>query len=64
MQINRKKFELAKARACISSNEIYASGISKGTYCRAIGEGKTVRPETAGKLAKILGVDVTEIIED
>jgi len=40
-----------------------AEGIPKGTLCRAAG-GYSLKPETAGKIAKALGVDVTEIIED
>ena len=62
MKLNKAKYELAKARACITSKAIVAAGVPKGTLCRAI-SGGDVRPETAGKIAKILGVDVTEIIE-
>lgn len=63
MRINRENYMLARARACISSKDLERSGIPKGTLCRAI-SGTEVRPETAGKIAKALGVDVTEIIED
>ena len=61
MKISREKLDLAKARACMSSNDIIKAGIPKGTLaniCRT-----DVSPKTAGTLAKILGVDVTEIIE-
>lgn len=61
MKLNREKYELAKARACKGQKEIMAEGISKGTLCRIIGGGNA-RPETLGRLAKILEVDVTEII--
>lgn len=61
MKIDRKKYELARARACIGPKELVAAGIPRGTLCRALAE--EVRPETAGKIAKALGVDVTEIIE-
>ena len=37
------------------------AGIPKGTLCRIIGGGEA-RPETVGKIAKALDVDVTEII--
>lgn len=63
MKLNRKKFELAKARACMSSKELEKSGIPKGTICRLMG-GAAGRPETFGRIAAALGVDVTEIIED
>ena len=61
MKLDRKKFELAKARACMSSNDLEVAGIPKGTICRLMG-GVSGRPETLGKIAKALGVDVTEII--
>lgn len=46
----------------MGTKEIEASGFPKGTYCGIL-QGRDVKPETAGRLAKILGVDVTEIIE-
>ena len=52
---------LARARACMGQKDLEAAGIPKGTLCTAL-RGK-VKPETAGKIAKALGVDVTEIIE-
>ncbi|MFR3035432.1 hypothetical protein [Blautia hydrogenotrophica] len=61
MKLNRQKYELAKARACMGQKELEEAGIPKGTLCRALQ--KDIRPETAGRIAKALGVDVTEIIE-
>ena len=52
---------LARARACMGQKDLVAAGIPKGTLCAAL-KGN-VKPETAGKIAKALGVDVTEIIE-
>ena len=63
MKLNREKYEIARARSCVSFKDIVTSGIPKGTLCRVIG-GEDARPETIGKIAKILGVDVTEIIGD
>lgn len=62
MRIDRKKLELAKARACMGTKDLIATGIPKGTLCRIV-SGEDARPETIGKIAKALGVDVTEIIE-
>ena len=62
MRINREKLEIAKARACMSSNDIIAAGIPKGTL-NNVCKGK-VKAVTAGRIAKILKVDVTEIIEN
>lgn len=63
MKLDRQKYDLAKARACKGQKELMAERIPKGTLCRAAG-GYSLKPETAGKIAKALGVDVTEIIED
>ena len=57
MKINRKKLELAKARACMGQKEIVAAGFPAGTLTNAM-TGKNIKPETAGRLAKVLGVDV------
>lgn len=62
MKLDRDKYLLARARACMGQKDLEAAGITKGTLCRAIGGGD-VRPETVGKIARALGVDVTEIIE-
>lgn len=42
--------------------EIVEAGFPAGTYCGVL-RGKEIKPETAGRLAKVLGVDVLEIIE-
>lgn len=62
MKLNKTKYELASARACKKFGDIINTGIPKGTLYRAV-SGKEVRPETIGKIAKALNVDVTEIIE-
>lgn len=62
MRLNRQKFDLARARACMGQKDFEEAGIPKGTLCRAIG-GASLKPETLGKIAKALGVDVTEIME-
>lgn len=63
MKLNRKKFELARARACMGQKDFEKAGIPKGTLCRAM-SGRSLKPETLGKIAKSLGVDVTEILEN
>lgn len=62
MKLNREKYELSRARACMGQKDLVAAGIPKGTLCRIVG-GEDARPETIGKIARVLGVDVTEIIE-
>ena len=61
MKLDKKKYMLARARACMGQKELEEAGIPKGTLCRALRE--DVRPETAGRIAKALRVDVAEIIE-
>lgn len=61
MRIDRQKYMIARARACMGQKELVKAGIPKGTLCRMLKE--DVRPETAGKIAKALGVDVLDIIE-
>jgi len=63
LKIDREKYELARARACMGQKDLVAAGIPKGTLCGALRGDIEVRPETVGKIAKALGVDVTEIIE-
>lgn len=62
MRIDKTKYELAKARACKGTKDLIEEGIPAGTLSRIYRA--EVKPETAGKIAKALGVDVTEIIED
>lgn len=62
MKINVKKYELARARACMGPKELEAAGFPRGNLSRIV-SGKNARPETIGRLAKVLGVDVTEIID-
>ena len=47
----------------MDSNDIIKAGIPKGTYNTVIFK-KSGKPATVGKIAKILNVDVTEILED
>ena len=61
MRIDKEKYLLARARACVSTKDLVAAGIPRGTV--SIITNSEIRPETAGKIAKVLGVDVTEIIE-
>lgn len=63
MKINRQKYELARARACMGQKELVEAGIPKSTLCGIIAGRAEARPETIGKIAKALGVDVTEIID-
>lgn len=62
MKLDREKFELAKARTCKGTKDLVEAGVVRGALCNAMA-GRSVRPETLGRIAKALGVDVTEIME-
>ena len=63
MTINRKKLRLAMARACMNTADLAeAAQIPRPTLNNAI-KGRGVRTGTLGKIARALGVDVTELIE-
>ena len=63
MKLNRNKFDIARARACKGPKDLEAEGISRGPLCSLMA-GRSARPETIGRIAKALGVDVTAIIDD
>jgi len=64
MKVDRAKLELAMARACMNSGDLpAAAGLPRATVQNAV-VGKNVRPATAGHIAKALGVDVLEILEE
>lgn len=63
MKVNRKKLELAMARACMNSADLPAAAqLPRPTVQNAI-TGRNIRPGTLGKIAKALGVDPADIIE-
>lgn len=63
MKVNRQKLEIAMARACMNVNAIaQKAAMPRPTVNNAL-TGRNIKPETAGKIATALGVDVTEIIE-
>lgn len=65
MKISKQKLEIAKARNCISTEELSKKSKVSIPVLQRIGkENNDFRPRTVGKLAKALGVDVTELLED
>ena len=59
-----KKFKIALANSGLTiSQAAEVVGITKQRYGMILNQ-KRVTPQAAGKIAKSLGVDVTEIIED
>lgn len=63
LRINKSKLEIAMARAELNRNTLAEkAGMPIPTICNVYTRG-TCKPATAGRIAKALGVDVTEIIE-
>ena len=60
MKVNCQKLDVILARKCLSLADL-SPELSKATL-QKVRDGKGVRTKTVGKLAKALGVDVTEII--
>lgn len=60
MKADRRKIEIIMARKEIKRKDIK---ISQSTMWNIL-EGHNVQPCTLGKLARELGVDITEIIQD
>ena len=60
-KLDREKYMIARARACMGQKDLEAAGIPKGTLCRALRS--EVRPETIGKIARALECDVSDIID-
>lgn len=64
MKANKKKLELAMASACMNTEDLQReSNMPRPTINKVI-SGRNVRLGTIGRVAKALGVDVTEILED
>lgn len=63
MKINKKKLEIAMANVCMNTADLQkAAEMPMPTLAGAI-SGKSIRPATAGKIAKALKCNVTEIID-
>lgn len=64
MRLDVGKIRLEMARKCISVARLTnAARMPRSTINKAL-SGHSVRPETAGRIAKALGVDVTEILQN
>lgn len=64
MKVDRKKLELAMARACMNTDDlVITSNMPRPTVNNVI-TGRSVRPATLGKIAKALNVDPIELIEE
>ena len=64
MRISKGKLEVVLARKCWNQRKLRKIGVVSSQTIARINANMDIRPETAGKIASALGVDVTEIMED
>lgn len=62
MKADKKRIELAMARACMNTAGLSAAAGISGSTARSVISGKGARPRTLGRIARALGVDPAEII--
>ena len=64
MNANREKLTLAMARACVNPADVAKKAdMPLQTVNRAL-LGRVIRPATMGRIAKALGVDPAELIQE
>lgn len=64
MKLDRDKLKIAMARTCMNVGDIIKiADMPRPSFNNAY-QGKEVRPATLGRIAKALGVDVTEIMKE
>ena len=64
MKANRDKLVLAMARACMGTADLANLAEMPRPTVNKVITGRSVRPGTLGKIARALGVDVTDILEE
>lgn len=65
MKISKQKLQIEMAKACLNVQELAAAAqVSKNSMFAYLSGIRNPRPKVVGKLAKALGCDVTEILED
>lgn len=64
MKANKNKLRLAMARACMNPQDLAKAAQMPAQTVNGVLRGRSVRPATLGRIAKALGVDVTEILEE
>lgn len=64
MKADRNKIYMAMARACLTSGELAKKAEMASSSISNVIAGRSVRPATLGRVAKALGVSVSEILEE
>lgn len=65
LKFDLKKVEIAKAKACLSTNEIVEkTRLGRTTVSRVLNATTNPSAKSAGLIAKALNVDITDLIVD
>ncbi|HHV13447.1 MAG TPA: helix-turn-helix transcriptional regulator [Clostridiales bacterium] len=65
MKLDLKKYELLIAAKCLSDKDVSElCGVGRSTLTQIKKGNRNPMPQTLGKIAKVLEVDVTELIEN
>lgn len=64
MKVDRKKLELAMARACMNPQDLAKAAEMPPQTVNGVLRGRSVRPATLGRVARALQVDVIDIIKE
>lgn len=64
MKANKNKLRLAMARVCMNPQDLARAAEMPPQTVNGVLRGRGVRPATLGRIAKALGVDVSEILEE
>ena len=64
MKADRTKLELAMARACMTPESLTEAAEMPRPTVNNVISGRSVRPATLGRIAKALGVDPAELIQE
>ena len=65
MRVEKKKLEIAMARAKLNRNTLAEkAGMPIPTLCNVYNTRGTCKPATAGRIAEALGIDVIDILAD
>lgn len=64
MKVDRDKLRLAMARACMNPQDLAKAAEMPPQTVNGVLRGRSIRPATLGRIAKALGVDVTEILSE
>lgn len=64
MKADRRKLQLAMARACMNTEELVKAANMPRPTVKNVITGRSVRPATLGRIANALGVDPAEILEE